>query len=114
MTGYSIGQVEELTGVKPHVLRYWEEVIPGISPQKDFSGRRIYSKKDVEIINRLNYLINIKKFTIEGARNQIILEAQAISQKDELINIKSTLSEIRDELLQALSTVRKFRSTNKK
>lgn len=114
MTGYSIGQVEELTGVKPHVLRYWEEVIPGISPQKDFSGRRIYSKKDVEIINRLNYLINIKKFTIEGARNQIILEAQAISQKDELINIKSTLSEIRDELLQALFIVRKFRSTNKK
>lgn len=110
MAGYSIGQVEELTGVKPHVLRYWEEIIPGISPEKDFGGRRIYSKKDIEIINRLNFLVNEKKFTIEGARDQLITEAQIISESNELCKIKSTLNEIRDELMTALTTVKRFRS----
>ena len=80
MANYSIGQVEELTGIKSHVLRYWEEVIPGFAPQKDFGGRRVYSQKEVDMINRLNFLINEKKFTIEGARDQIIAESQIVSE----------------------------------
>ena len=67
MANYSIGQVEELTGIKSHVLRYWEEVIPGFAPQKDFGGRRVNSQKEVDMINRLNFLINEKKFTIDHA-----------------------------------------------
>ena len=53
MAQYSIGQIEKITGVKPHVLRYWEEVIPSFTPRKEMSGRRIYSQKDLEIILRL-------------------------------------------------------------
>ena len=45
---YSIGDVEDLTGVKAHILRYWEDVIPGFSPQKDMSGRRVYSQHEIE------------------------------------------------------------------
>lgn len=71
MAQYSIGQIEKISGVKSHVLRYWEEVIPSITPKKEMSGRRIYSQKDLEIILRLKYLIYTKKFTIEGAKNQI-------------------------------------------
>ena len=55
MASFSIGEVEELTGIKSHVLRYWEEIIPSLSPQKDFSGRRIYSSRDLQIIFRLKY-----------------------------------------------------------
>ena len=42
---YTIGEIEELTGVKSYILRYWETVIPGFSPQKDIGGRRIYTQR---------------------------------------------------------------------
>ena len=80
MAQYSIGQIEKISGVKSHVLRYWEEVIPSITPKKEMSGRRIYSQKDLEIILRLKYLIYTKKFTIEGAKNQIIQDAENIEK----------------------------------
>ena len=51
---YSIGDVEELTGIKAHVLRYWEEVVPGFSPQKNLNGRREYTQHDLQLIYRLN------------------------------------------------------------
>ena len=66
MGQYSIGDVEEISGIKAHVLRYWEEVIPSIRPRKDLGGRRVYSQRDLEVIFRLKYLISEKKFTIEG------------------------------------------------
>ena len=48
---YSIGDVEALTGVKAHILRYWETIVPGIAPQKDFGGRRLYSQSELEKIS---------------------------------------------------------------
>ena len=44
---YSIGDVEALTGVKAHILRYWETIVPGIAPQKDFGGRRLYLQAEI-------------------------------------------------------------------
>lgn len=107
MANYSIGQVEEITGVKSHVLRYWEEVIPGFAPQKDFGGRRVYSQKEVDMIIRLNFLINEKKFTIEGARDQLIAESQIVSDNFDLMQ---NIQELRQDLSQALLTIRKYRS----
>lgn len=92
---YSIGQVEELTGVKAHILRYWEEVIPGFAPQKDIGGRRIYSERELELVMRLKYLIYEKKFTIEGARDQLISEADSVNDNAELIQ---QISELRKDL----------------
>ena len=69
---YSIGEVEELTGIKSHVLRYWEEVMPGLSPKKDAGGRRIYSHRDLDLIQRLKFLIYTKGYTLEGARRQLV------------------------------------------
>ena len=109
MKGYSIGQVEELTGVKQHVLRYWEEVIPGFAPQKDFGGRRVYSQKEVDMINRINFLITKKKYTIEGARDQLVREAGALSEN---IDVIQNITEARQELMTALSTLKKYRSNN--
>ncbi|MCR5285198.1 MAG: MerR family transcriptional regulator [Treponema sp.] len=82
---YSIGEIEDLTGVKAHVLRYWEEVVPGFSPQKDLGGRRSYTQHDLELIFRLKYLINEKKFTAEGAGQQILEEAQAVQDNSDII-----------------------------
>jgi len=83
---YTIGQVEELTGVKPHILRYWEEAVPGFTPHKDLTGRRFYTQREVELIFRLKYLINEKKFTAEGAGCQILEEAQIVQDNAELIH----------------------------
>ena len=74
MTTYSIGEAEELTGVKSHILRYWEEAIPDFAPRKDIGGRRVYTERDIDLIVRLKYLIYEKKFTIEGARAQLLSE----------------------------------------
>ncbi|MBQ5998787.1 MAG: MerR family transcriptional regulator [Treponema sp.] len=92
---YSIGEIEELTGVKAHVLRYWEEIIPGFSPMKDIGGRRVYSQKELEMVVRLKHLIVEKKFTIEGARDQIIAESEVVNNHADLL---MQMHEIRSEL----------------
>lgn len=81
---YTIGDVEDLTGVKAHVLRYWESVVPGFSPKKDEVGRRVYSQKEIELIFRIKFLITEKKFTAEGAGKQILEEAQIVQDNAEL------------------------------
>src|SRR5574344_444586 len=95
MASYSIGEVEQLTGIKPYVLRYWEEVIPCFAPKKDIGGRRIYSQREIDIILRLKYLIYEKRYTIDGARTQIIQETAAA---DENAAALQAIHEIREEL----------------
>ncbi|MBR3542471.1 MAG: MerR family transcriptional regulator [Treponema sp.] len=103
---YTIGQAEEITGVKQHVLRYWEEVIPGFAPKKDFGGRRLYSQKDIETVLRLKHLIYQKKFTIEGARDQIISESDMFEKNADLL---AQIRSARQELTEAFFALRKFR-----
>ena len=92
---YSIGQVEEITGVKAHVLRYWEEIIPGFAPQKDIGGRRIYSQRELELVMRLKFLVYEKKFTIDGARDQLIAEVDSVNDNADVIR---QISELRKDL----------------
>ena len=103
---YTIGQVEEISGVKQHVLRYWEEVIPGFAPKKDFGGRRLYSQKDLETILRLKHLIYVKKFTIEGARDQILSEGDSFEKSADLLG---QVRSARRELASAFFELKKLR-----
>ena len=95
MAQYSIGEVVELTGIKPYVLRYWEEVIPCFSPRKDSGGRRVYSMHDINMIKRLKYLIYTERYTIDGARKQILEEVAA---QESSATALQALHEIRSEL----------------
>ncbi|WP_407398414.1 MerR family transcriptional regulator [Treponema sp.] len=106
MAQYSIGQIEKISGVKSHILRYWEEVIPSITPKKEMSGRRVYSHKDLEIILRLKYLIYTRKFTIEGARNQIIQDAQNVQKNPDAV---MAIREIRADLSELYFTLQSLR-----
>ena len=103
---YSIGEAEELTGIKSHILRYWEEVIPGFAPKKDLGGRRIYTERDIDLILRLKYLINERKFTIEGARDEILRETMNYDSKAEVLD---SIQQIRSELSQMYMIIRKYR-----
>lgn len=80
MSQFTIGQIEKLTGIKAHVLRYWEEVVPAIAPQKAVTGRRVYSQRNLDIILRMKYLIYKKGFSIEKARNKILEESSKFMQ----------------------------------
>ncbi len=99
---YSIGEVSQLTELEQHVLRYWETEFPGLNPQKNRAGRRIYTKADIEFIEHLKYLLKDKKFTIEGARNALE-EEEARNERvetfrSELLSLRSFLSELLQKL----------------
>jgi len=62
---FKIGEVAELLGVEPYVLRYWETEFPVLSPKKSGTGHRLYRRKDVELLLRIKHLLRDKRFTIE-------------------------------------------------
>ena len=68
---FKIGEVAELTGVKPHVLRYWESEFGTFRPSKSRSQQRLYQRKDIELVFRLKELLYKQGFTIAGARKQL-------------------------------------------
>ena len=74
---FKIGEVSELLGVEPYVLRYWETEFTSLSPKKSGTGHRLYRRKDVELLLRIKHLLRDKRFTIEGARQTLEAEAKA-------------------------------------
>jgi DNA-binding transcriptional MerR regulator len=68
---YSIGDVCELTGLKPHVLRYWETQFPELAPTKNRAGNRVYRPREVELVLLVKHLLYKERFTIEGARKKL-------------------------------------------
>ncbi|NOY07916.1 MAG: MerR family transcriptional regulator [Spirochaetes bacterium] len=107
MKYYSIGEVSEILKIKTHVLRYWEREVPFLGPQKSKSGRRIYTNRDVQLLFRFKYLTQIKKYTVQGARQKIW---------DDMRGTKSSaavkIMELRTELVDILSKLRNRRSKN--
>jgi len=68
---YRIGEVSEIVGVEPHVLRYWETEFRSIRPQKSRKGQRIYSRRDVDKLLKVKELLYSHGFTIAGARKRL-------------------------------------------
>lgn len=68
---FSIGEVCELTGLKAHVLRYWESQFRFLNPAKNRSGNRVYQRKEIELILLVKHLLYTEKYTIDGARQKL-------------------------------------------
>ena len=68
---FSIGEVCELTELKPHVLRYWESQFRFLNPAKNRSGNRVYQRREIELIQLVKHLLYTEKYTIEGARQKV-------------------------------------------
>src|ERR1700712_3108535 len=68
---FTIGEVSELCGVKPHVLRYWEQEFTQLKPVKRRGNRRYYQHHEVLLIRRIRDLLYDQGFTINGARNRL-------------------------------------------
>ena len=71
---YKIGEVCEVTGTQPYVLRFWESEFPTLAPQKNRSGQRVYRKRDIDLIHRIKTLLYEQEYTIAGARK--VLEGE--------------------------------------
>jgi DNA-binding transcriptional MerR regulator len=68
---YRIGEVAELTGIKPYVLRYWESEFRWMSPTKSRSQQRLYRARDIEVVELIKRLLYVERFTIEGAKKKL-------------------------------------------
>ena len=94
---YSISEVSDLVGVKPHVLRYWETQFKMLRPKKGRGGARMYRKRDVEVLFEIKQLLYDQRFTIAGARRRIL------DGRDEKDQIELPFSKLdREETLRAL------------
>jgi DNA-binding transcriptional MerR regulator len=103
---YSIGEVCDLTGLKPHVLRYWETQFSALRPSKNRAGNRVYRPKEVELIHLLKQLLYDRKYTIAGANRKVLemrREGELPQARKEAVD-PDLLAGIREELEQ-LKTV---------
>ncbi len=95
---YSISEVSDLIGVKPHVLRYWETQFKMLRPKKGRGGARMYRKRDIEVLFEIKQLLYDQRFTIAGARRRILDERSEGKEQIELPFSKLD----REEMLRGL------------
>ncbi len=91
---YSIKEVSEKSGVAQHVLRYWETEFSVLKPRKNLSGRREYSKIDLDLILKIKHLLYDEQYTIAGARKRLSGKAGGAGGEA----VKNLLEEITKEL----------------
>ena len=100
---FTIGEVSELCGVKPHVLRYWEQEFPHLKPLKRRGNRRYYQRQDVILVRQIRSLLYEHGFTIGGAR----LRLSGEEAKGDLSQSQQIIRQIRAELEEVLEILRR-------
>ena len=103
---FTIGEVSELCGVKPHVLRYWEQEFTQLKPVKRRGNRRYYQHHEVLLIRRIRELLYEHGFTISGARNKLDGRLGGAAELEPAVETKQdevNLVEVRHELEQILA-----------
>jgi DNA-binding transcriptional MerR regulator len=100
---FTIGEVSELCGVKPHVLRYWEQEFPQLKPVKRRGNRRYYQRQDVLVIRQIRSLLYEQGFTIGGARNRLDGE----EAREDVTQTHQLARQLRVELEDVLKILRR-------
>ena len=107
---FTIGEVSELCGVKPHVLRYWEQEFTQLRPVKRRGNRRYYQHHEVLLIRRIRELLYEQGFTINGARNRLDSQGRANGDEAELDETQASaqaqpgvdVDQLRKDILQVI------------
>ncbi len=111
---FKIGEVAEITGVKPYVLRYWESEFKMVSPSKSRSRQRLYRKNDVELIFWIKELLYEDRYTINGARKKLKemgygkVSPQAVQPELQFSDASSDARNLLDEVIQELKEIKKI------
>jgi DNA-binding transcriptional MerR regulator len=100
---FTIGEVSDLCGVKPHVLRYWEQEFPQLRPVKRRGNRRYYQRHDVIMIRQIRALLYDQGFTIGGARQQL----SGDQAKQDLSQSQQIIHQLRVELEEVLHILKR-------
>lgn len=108
---FTIGEVSELCGVKPHVLRYWEQEFTQLKPVKRRGNRRYYQHHEVLLIRRIRELLYEQGFTISGARNRLDSRASDLAGGIEPVQVEEgpvvDTVKLREELLDILALLKR-------
>ncbi|HOP08244.1 MAG TPA: MerR family transcriptional regulator [candidate division Zixibacteria bacterium] len=97
---YSISEVARITGLEPYVLRYWEKEFSMLRPRKNRGGSRMYTSKDIELINRINHLRTKEKLTIAGARAKLTMRrpSEQVEEVKTSARTKTLIGQIRKDI----------------
>jgi DNA-binding transcriptional MerR regulator len=102
---FKIGEVCDIAGVKPFVLRYWETEFSDLSPAKGAGGQRTYTKADVQLILRIKQLLYEERFTVAGAKKRLVEELTERAPKPAKLDTKAA-NQV-ESLRRALKTTRR-------
>ena len=100
---FTIGEVSDLCGVKPHVLRYWEQEFSNLKPVKRRGNRRYYQRQDVIVIRQIRSLLYDQGFTIGGARNKLTGE----EARTDVTQSQQIVKQLRVELEELMRILRR-------
>jgi DNA-binding transcriptional MerR regulator len=99
---YSIGEVAEMFNVAPSLIRFWESEFELIQPKKNRKGNRQFTKEDIENVRTIYHLVKEKGFTLQGAKEMLRNDSQAVKDKMEMISslkrVRQFLTEVREKL----------------
>lgn len=99
---YSIGEVSEIFNVAPSLIRFWESEFDIIQPKKNRKGNRQFTREDIENVRTIYHLVKEKGFTLQGAKEMLKHDTQAVKDKVEMIDslkrIRRFLSDLREKL----------------
>lgn len=97
---FTIGEVSELCGVKPHVLRYWEQEFPQLNPVKRRGNRRYYQRQEVLLIRQIRSLLYDQGYTIGGARQRLSGDEAKHEETQYRQLVRQMIAELEQLLLQ--------------
>ena len=109
---FKIGEVSHITGLEPYILRYWESEFPLLKPEKNKAGQRLYTKNDIELVNKIKTLLYDDKYTIEGARKFLVGNKRMHTKKETHGKgneraLRDCLIEVKKELEDLLGKIEK-------
>ncbi|HMJ68671.1 MAG TPA: MerR family transcriptional regulator [Cyclobacteriaceae bacterium] len=99
---YSIGEVAEMFNVAPSLIRFWESEFEIIQPKKNRKGNRQFTREDIDNVRTIYHLVKEKGFTLQGAKEMLRNDSQAVKDKMELIGslkkVRQFLTEVKEKL----------------
>ena len=107
---FRIGEVVEIVGVEPHVLRYWETEFRSIRPEKSRRGQRVYSRHDVDTLLRVKELLYGHRYTIAGAKRKLRTDGtEPVDEADPVLQqvkqLRAALTSIRSDVRSAIADI---------
>jgi DNA-binding transcriptional MerR regulator len=99
---YTIGEVARELNLSASLIRFWETEFREVSPRKNRKGNRVYTPKDIETLQKIQYLLKVRKYTIQGARERLRQDHDGVREelqmRETLLKLRSFLLEIRESL----------------